>query len=370
MTPMPTTVTEKRMPLATPEPASAAPLNLPSIAMSTMDISWWPRCPRQSGKARATRARSSCRTLNSCSPRRSAGEPSEPSSWATNTTRLCHWWKEPRCYAPGDVEGGAGGADGGAPGSLLDPDRGRQDPLPAVPARVQAERRAARVLLRAHEPGRPDGADHLRPLVRLLHRSDREEAAQPLLSRHVGAVVRHRRLQPRLQVLPELGHLQGARVGSPRRPGRTGRHRRRRGAGRLQERRLHLQRPGHLGRVRHRRGPRVPRARHQDRRRHRRLHHARGARRLLRPHGRGQRRPQGVHRGLLPPRHLRAPRIRSSRPCATSATRPTSGSRSPRCSSRATTTRSTRSIASATGSPAPSAPRCRSTSPPSTPTSR
>ena len=55
-------------------------------------------------------------------------------------------------------------------------------------------------------------ADHLRPLVRLLHRSDREEAAQPFPARHAGAVVRHRRLQSDLQVLPELGHLQGARA--------------------------------------------------------------------------------------------------------------------------------------------------------------
>ena len=51
----------------------------------------------------------------------------------------------------------------------------------------------------------------LRPLVRVLRRPDREEAAQPLPSRLGGAVVRHRRLQPRLQVLPELGHLEVAR---------------------------------------------------------------------------------------------------------------------------------------------------------------
>ena len=48
----------------------------------------------------------------------------------------------------------------------------------------------------------------LRPFERLLRRSGREEAAQPLPARVVGAVVRHRRLQPRLPVLPELGHLQ------------------------------------------------------------------------------------------------------------------------------------------------------------------
>ena len=54
-------------------------------------------------------------------------------------------------------------------------------------------------------------ADELRPLLRLLHRSHREEAAQPLPARHAGALLRHRRLQPRLPVLPELGHLQVAR---------------------------------------------------------------------------------------------------------------------------------------------------------------
>ena len=37
----------------------------------------------------------------------------------------------------------------------------------------------------------------LRPLERLLRRSDREEAAQPLPARHRGPVVRHGRLQPR-----------------------------------------------------------------------------------------------------------------------------------------------------------------------------
>jgi MEMO1 family protein len=76
-----------------------------------------------------------------------------------------------------------------------------------------AARRPARAVLRAQAEGGRDGADHLRPLLGLLHRSDREEAAEPLLPRHAGAFLRHRRLQPRLQVLPELGHLQVARDG-------------------------------------------------------------------------------------------------------------------------------------------------------------
>src|SRR5687767_13941768 len=47
------------------------------------------------------------------------------------------------------------------------------------------------------------------PLLKLLRRPDREEAAQPFPAGHGGAVVQHRRLQPDLQVLPELGHLEG-----------------------------------------------------------------------------------------------------------------------------------------------------------------
>ena len=78
-------------------------------------------------------------------------------------------------------------------------------------ALMQAAGRAARALFRARPCGRRDGADHLGPVVGLLRRSDREEAAQPFPARHAGAVVRHRRLQPRLQVLPELGHLQEPR---------------------------------------------------------------------------------------------------------------------------------------------------------------
>ena len=45
-----------------------------------------------------------------------------------------------------------------------------------------------------------------------------KEATASLLSRLVGAVVWHGRLQPGLQVLPELGHLEVAADGSPGRP--------------------------------------------------------------------------------------------------------------------------------------------------------
>src|SRR5438094_10637515 len=40
-----------------------------------------------------------------------------------------------------------------------------------------------------------------------LRGSHREEAAEPLLAWDVGALLRHGRLQSRLPLLPELGHL-------------------------------------------------------------------------------------------------------------------------------------------------------------------
>ena len=64
--------------------------------------------------------------------------------------------------------------------------------------------------------GRRDRAHDLRPLERVLRRPDREEAAQPLPAGDAGALVRDGRLQPRLPVLPELGHLEVARRRHPR----------------------------------------------------------------------------------------------------------------------------------------------------------
>ena len=156
--------------------------------------------------------------------------------------------------------------------ALVAPSRRRTRPVRPVSARLRAARRPARRLLRAPESRRRDGAHHLRPLVRLLHRPDREEAAEPLLPRLERALVRHRRLQPGLQVLPELGHQQVEGHGPADGPGEPGRHRARRRGRRLQERRLHLQRSGDLRRVRPRHGGRLPRARHPDRGRHRGLH--------------------------------------------------------------------------------------------------
>ena len=158
----------------------------------------------------------------------------------------------------------------------------RPHPVRRVPALLQAARGPARPLLRARPPGRRAGADHLRPLVRLLHRPDREEAAEPFPARHAGALVRHRRLQPGLQVLPELGHQQVARD-RPAEPGRhAGDDRRCGAAARLPVRRVHLQRPGDLPGIRGRHRARLPRRGAEDGGGDRRLHLARGARRVLR----------------------------------------------------------------------------------------
>ena len=66
-----------------------------------------------------------------------------------------------------------------------------------LPAGMQAARRPAWALLRARVRGRAGRAHDLRAFEWLLRRSDREEAAEPLPPRHVGALVRDRWLQPR-----------------------------------------------------------------------------------------------------------------------------------------------------------------------------
>ena len=137
--------------------------------------------------------------------------------------------------------------------------RGRARAVRRLPARLPDARRPAGHVLRARMRGRRGGAHDLRPLQRLLRRPDREEAAQPLPPGHRRALVRHRRLQPGLPLLPELGHQQVAR-------GRHARRRRRRRsdsagrarAARLPKRRVHLQRPGDLHRVRDGRRRRLP----------------------------------------------------------------------------------------------------------------
>ena len=129
---------------------------------------------------------------------------------------------------------------------------------------------------------------------------DREEAAQPLPARQRGPVLRHRGLQPRLQVLPELGHQQVARDGhadgrgEPRRD--RGGRRSRRAPGRVaftyNDPVIFAEYAMDVADACHARGVKTvavtagyisPRT----------------AARVLRADGRGQRRPQGVHRRLL-----------------------------------------------------------------------
>src|SRR5206468_759745 len=81
-------------------------------------------------------------------------------------------------------------------------------PVRRLPAGVQAARGPARAVLRACTRERCGRADDLRPIERLLRRSDREEAAQPLPPRDARALVRYGRLQPLVSFLPELGHLE------------------------------------------------------------------------------------------------------------------------------------------------------------------
>src|SRR5262249_61075791 len=104
----------------------------------------------------------------------------------------------------------------GRAGPLLASPGRRPSPVRPVPALLQAARRPARPVLRARAPRRPNPAHHVWPLLGLLHRSDREEAAQSLSPRHAGAVLRHGGVQPDLQILPELGHFENARA--PPRP--------------------------------------------------------------------------------------------------------------------------------------------------------
>ncbi len=89
--------------------------------------------------------------------------------------------------------------------------------MPALPAFLPYASGPARPLLRAARPRgrRGHGAHRLRPLDRLLRRSDREEAAQSLPAGLLGAVVRHGGLQPRLRLLPEPGHFQEPRSRAP-----------------------------------------------------------------------------------------------------------------------------------------------------------
>ena len=250
------------------------------------------------------------------------------------------------------------------------PARRRPHPVRPLPARLPAARRPARRLLRPDARRRPDDPDHLRPVVRVLRGPGREEAAEPLLSRVEHSLVRHRGLQPRVQVLPEPRHLEVARDGHPRRPGEPGDDRARRGRARMQVGRVHLQRPGDLRRVRDGCRRRVPRPGRADGGGDRGLHLARRARGVLRQDGRGERRPEGVHRRVLL-QALRGAPAAGARHARVSEARDERLVRDHDAAhSRARTTRPQRSRPSASGSGRSSVPTCRCTSPRSTPTTR
>ncbi len=175
----------------------------------------------------------------------------------------------------------------------------RAHPVRSLSARLPAARGTARRVLRAPARGRRDRAHDVRPVVRLLHRSDREEAAQSFLPGIVRVLVRHGGLQPRVQVLPELGHLEVARDGHAD-GRRVARSDRRDGCEAwLPQRRLHVQRSGDLCRICDGHRGRLSRARDRDGGGHGRLHRHRGARRVLREDGCRQRRSQRLHRRVL-----------------------------------------------------------------------
>ena len=225
-------------------------------------------------------------------------------------------------------------------------------------------------MFRAHAPGRQMILTTYGRSSGLLRRSDREKAAQPVLPGLERAVLRHRGLQPRLQVLPELGHLEVARLRSARRPGQSRDDRKSSGRPRLQEHCLHLQRSGDFRRVRDGRRRRLPRGRRQDRGGDRGLHARPAAARVLRQDGRRQRRPEGLHRGFLLQAHRRSPPARARHARLSQARDRRLVRDHDAADSPARTTATRRSTPSAAGSRESSGRTCRCTSPPSIRTGR
>jgi hypothetical protein len=127
-----------------------------------------------------------------------------------------------------------------------------------VSASVPVARGSARALLCSRAGRRPDRAHVLWPVKWVLRRSGGEEAAESLSAGHAGAVLRNRRVQSRLQVLPELGHLQLPGDRHARRCCVPGGSRLRRESTRLPKCRVHLQRPDDIRGVRHGRGRCLP----------------------------------------------------------------------------------------------------------------
>ena len=149
---------------------------------------------------------------------------------------------------------------------------------------------------------RRDGADHLRPLQRLLHRPDREEAAEPFPAR---ARRCSRSARPGCNLTCRFCQnwdISKARETDTlsRRGVAAGRSPRGRGPAGLPVGGVHLQRPGHLPGIRGRRGRRLPRGGAQDGGGDRRLHLPRSrAAEFFRAHRRRQRGPEGVHRATF-----------------------------------------------------------------------
>ena len=200
-------------------------------------------------------------------------------------------------------------------------------------------------------------------------RPGREEALLPRAARLDGALARHRGLQPRVQVLPELGDRAGATRAGPEltlRPADVVTLAKRKGAPLVactytepvvfSEYVLDIAVAGRA----------AGRAHGHDLER---LRAGAAARRPL-PRDRGvQGRPQGLRRGLLPAAHRRRARSTCSRPCAASgSTAP--GSRSWPSSSPPRTTPRPRSAPSRASCATRSGPRRPSTSRASTPSYR
>src|SRR6266545_7317233 len=88
---------------------------------------------------------------------------------------------------------------------VLAPTGRRAGAVRRLPAGVPAARGAARPVLHPGPGRRPGGVHLVRSVQRVLPRPGGEEAAEPLPAGVLGALLRHRRLQPGLQLLPELG---------------------------------------------------------------------------------------------------------------------------------------------------------------------
>src|SRR6185312_8755042 len=103
--------------------------------------------------------------------------------------------------------------------------------------------------LRTKGAERRHRSHELRARIRLLHRSDREKTALPFPPRIERALVRHGRLQSRLQVLSELGYFESARAKEAARERRTGSDRTGGEERWREEHRVYVQRSRHLRRV-------------------------------------------------------------------------------------------------------------------------